>query len=180
MGLQSDSGVPMCSWHFLATSRTNLLAILWFVVRCPAETYPTPAMAWDSSSSSDEPLQQRASRRILSGRTPRQIPLLADSSDEEIASVSPKIVKPREGEKAEQDAKSETGDSRDSSPAKELSLAKFAPEKPENVESNVADVAPADTSLVDSNSERSESKSVVRTQRDLKTFQAHLKTFNIF
>jgi len=77
--------------------------------------------------------------------------------------VSPKIVKPREGEKAEQDAKSETGDSRDSSPAKELSLAKFAPEKPENVESNVADVAPADTSLVDSNSERSESKSVVRT-----------------
>ncbi|CAL1135060.1 unnamed protein product [Cladocopium goreaui] len=120
-------------------------------------------MAWDSSSSSDEPLQQRASRRILSGRTPRQIPLLADSSDEEIASVSPKIVKPREGEKAEQDAKSETGDSRDSSPAKELSLAKFAPEKPENVESNVADVAPADTSLVDSNSERSESKSVVRT-----------------
>ena len=136
-------------------------------------------MAWDSSSSSDEPLHQRASRSILSGRTPRQIPLLADSSDEEIASVSPKTVKRREAEKAEQVAKSETGDSRDSS-AKELSLAeKFAPEKPENsVESNVAPAC--DTSLVDSrNTERSESKSVpVRTQRDLKTFQSHLKAFS--
>ena len=106
-------------------------------------------MAWDSSSSSDEPLQHRASRRS-SGRAPRQIPrlLLADSSDEE---VSPKILKRRdEGEKA-QDAKNETGDSRDGSP-KEPAVEKFA--EPESVESNVA---PADTS---GRNECSESKSV--------------------
>lgn len=143
-------------------------------------------MAWDSSSSSDEPLQQRASRRILSGRTPRQIPrlLLADSSDEE---VSPKIVK-RGDEKDEKAEQNETGDhgdrtdlsdSIDGSATKGLALAseKLAPEKPENIveniveNSNVAAVCDSSQLVASRNSERSEPKSkvAVRTGWRFKT-----------
>ena len=154
-----------------------------------AETYPTyRSMAWDSSSSSDEPLQQRASRRILSGRTPRQIPrlLVADSSDEE---VSPKIVK-RGDEKDEKPEQNETGDhgdrtdlsdSIDGSATKGLALAseKLAPEKPENIveniveNSNVAAVCDSSQLVASRNSERSEPKSKVAVRTlYLNTFQS--------